>query len=229
VHNSQVFVDEDGRPLGPFNLHRLVRHPSSLMAEGRSLLLDGARTDTMARATRFAPEFNNSSVSVRRSLLEDVADLLPRLRRGEDTFLYVSAVARGASLYLVSDRLSCYRVHRAGATVAPPPSASEVSPYEHFVRGQLETLSLAAEYVARSGRQDVMEWLEGERAFWSLMNAVASGRGNRREVRRWIGDAIGNACHRPRLIDISIASLAATLTLSPRITRRAFETWRKAW
>jgi len=229
VHNSQVFIDQNNSPLGPFNLHRLVRHPSSLIAEGCSLLLDGASPVAMPRAMRFAPGFNNSSVTVRKSLLEEVAPLLPRLRRGEDTFLYVCALARGRLLYLVSDRLSFYRVHRTGSTVAPPPSTSAISPYEHFVLGHIESLSLAAEYVTRKGRHDVLEWLEGERAFWSLMIVLAGGRGDRREVRRWIGLAMGNAYHRPRLIDISIAALAAATMLSPRATRRAFAAWRKAW
>jgi hypothetical protein len=56
-------------------------------------------------------DFNNSSVAVRRHVVESHAQLLKRLPAGIDSFAFVSSLKAGGLIYFTDERLTLYRVH----------------------------------------------------------------------------------------------------------------------
>ncbi|MFP3320741.1 MAG: hypothetical protein RXO24_09260 [Acidilobus sp.] len=65
---------------------------------------------------RVGADFNNSSVAVRRHVVESHAQLLKRLPAGIDNFVFVSSLKARGLMYFTDERLTFYRVHEESWT-----------------------------------------------------------------------------------------------------------------
>jgi hypothetical protein len=232
LHHSQTFVDARNRPLSPLSPHRLIRHPSSLMREGRSLVIDPSDPRSLAQAIPFYPDLNNSSCVVRRSILLERAPTLERVRRGEDTFLFYCGVLSGLPMALTSDRLSRYRLHGAAATVARAPVAGPTAYAQRFgdhVEGHIESLGLLAGLIPRGAAPEIQQSVERDLAFWELLGAAAARGGGRSATFRGFRTLLRRPGLPMRSRDAYALLLGIARTASPSITRLAFRSWRAAW
>ncbi len=231
-HNSQTFVDRTDRPLPAYNLHRLVRHPSARMVEGRSWIVDPADPRSIAGGSPFEPDLNNSSIAIRRSILTDHLDHLRRVRRGEDSFLYYCALLSGQPLYFTSDRLTRYRFHPNTNTVAPSTSESGSDPwssYAHLADGHLESLGIVRDLLLPSSQVPAGEFVAADIAFWSVLAGVGSGHLDWRKGRQDVQTLLDGSYRRPRLREVIAACSGAAGLMIPSVTRVAFGGWRKVW
>ena len=231
-HNSQTFVDQSNAPLSPLNLHRLIRHPSSLRPEGRTYIVDTADPVSVGRVRPLEPDFNNSSISIRRELLANRLDALKKVRRGEDTFLYYCALASRGKLFLTTDRLTRYRIH-SGAVTAPrtfvQSAPADPQSYVSFTSDQYDRLEQVRD---ESFPLDVAD-LEGtfaiDQAFWATLRSASSIPSDRAGTRRRIRSLLGNRFVRPRPRELLVAGLALAAWTSPRLARGAVVAWRRLW
>ncbi|MFP3320118.1 MAG: glycosyltransferase family 2 protein [Acidilobus sp.] len=118
-HNSQTIIDGNG------NL--LERSPPSLptpknLVGGSTIVIDVDKLRVLAKRynvsvadlvlkVRARADFNNSSVAVRRHIVESHAQLLKRLPSSIDDFAFVSSLRAGGLMYFTDERLTLYRVH----------------------------------------------------------------------------------------------------------------------
>jgi glycosyltransferase involved in cell wall biosynthesis len=118
-HNSQTIIDGNG------NL--LERSPPSLptsknLVGGSTIVVDVDKLRVLAKRynvsvadlvlkVRVGADFNNSSVAVRRHVVESHAQLLKRLPASIDNFAFVSSLKAGGLMYFTDERLTLYRVH----------------------------------------------------------------------------------------------------------------------
>jgi glycosyltransferase involved in cell wall biosynthesis len=229
IHNSQWFIDERNRVLFPLGAHRLFRHPSSLVPEGRSLVVDSTDPRSIARGQSFAPDFNNSSVTLRRTLLTDLGDTLELVRRGEDTFLYYCALSSRDPLYLTSDRLTRYRIHSGASTATSGGSDSVAERYRRFVEGHIESVQMIREHLIARGIPELKDWLNVDEAFWTTLRDVATGTPDRVAGKRRIRSLLGIGWARGRSRDLLAAGVGAAALLTPNLSRAAFGSWRRIW
>jgi len=114
-HNSQTIIDDNG------NL--LERSPRSKnLVGGSTIVIDVDKLRVLAKRynvsvadlvlkVRVGADFNNSSVAVRRHVVESHAQLLKRLPASIDSFAFVSSLKAGGLMYFTDERLTLYRVH----------------------------------------------------------------------------------------------------------------------
>jgi len=118
-HNSQTIIDGNG------NL--LERSPPSLptpknLVGGSTIVVDVDKLRVLAKRynvsvadlvlkVRVGADFNNSSVAVRRHVVESHAQLLKRLPASIDNFAFVSSLKAGGLIYFTDERLTLYRVY----------------------------------------------------------------------------------------------------------------------
>ncbi len=118
-HNSQTIIDGNG------NL--LERSPPSLptpknLVGGSTIVVDVDKLRVLAKRynvsvadlvlkVRVGADFNNSSVAVRRHIVESHAQLLKRLPSSIDNFVFASSLRAGGLMYFTDERLTLYRVH----------------------------------------------------------------------------------------------------------------------
>jgi glycosyltransferase involved in cell wall biosynthesis len=118
-HNSQTIIDDNG------NL--LERSPPSLstpknLVGGSTIVVDVDKLRVLAKRynvsvadlvlkVRVGADFNNSSVAVRRHVVESHAQLLKRLPASIDNFAFASSLKAGGLMYFTDERLTLYRVH----------------------------------------------------------------------------------------------------------------------
>jgi glycosyltransferase involved in cell wall biosynthesis len=122
-HNSQEFIDEDGRrlenPLRPSkNLVRgnnIAFNPKAL--QGVSKRYGMSIADLILKYVRARADFNNSSVAVRRHIVESHAQLLKRLPASIDSFTFAASLRSGGLFYFTDKKLTLYRVHSASASI----------------------------------------------------------------------------------------------------------------
>ena len=114
-HNSQIIIDSNGNVL-----ERLPR--SKNLVRGSPIVIDVDKLQMLAKKygmstvditfkIRIGASFNNSSVAVRRHVVESHAQLLKRLPAGIDNFMFVSSLKAGGLVYFTDERLTLYRVH----------------------------------------------------------------------------------------------------------------------
>ncbi|MFP3287562.1 MAG: glycosyltransferase family 2 protein [Acidilobus sp.] len=119
--NSQTIIDDNGNVL--------ERPPPSLpisisknLVGGSPIVIDIDRLRRLAKRynmsvadlvlkIRVGADFNNSSVAVRRHIVESHAQLLKRLPASIDLFVFASSLNAGGLMYFTDERLTFYRVH----------------------------------------------------------------------------------------------------------------------
>ena len=231
-HNSQTFVDEQNHPLSPLNVHRLIRHPASLLPNGRRVFVDSSDSTTLARGRVYEPEFQNSSIAIRKDVLQAHLGSLEGVTKGEDTFLYYCALASRRTLLLTTDRLTRYRIHNGGVTAsgsAIGSAAGRLEKYVEYADGQQHRLQLVRDEILRSAIPEVASSLESDLAFWSTLRSVATGSATQDEVPMRTRLLLGDAYARPRvreLIAVALGLLGASL---PKVAQFGFSTWRAVW
>jgi len=230
LHNAQRFVDSKNRPLSALSPHRLVRHPASLLAEGRSSMVDPRDAASIARGMAFAPDFNNSSCVIDRAVLLDASPALDLVARGEDSFLFYTALLSGRPMALTSDRLTRYRLHPAASTAAEDRTgARRLAAYVAYATDHVEMIELIQRHLADRGPPEVREWLAHEFAFWTILRGVAL-----RDLRAHRGQdqvraILGEGRVRPRSREVYAGLWGIWGLLTPALARSAFLAWRRAW
>jgi glycosyltransferase involved in cell wall biosynthesis len=119
--NSQTIIDDNGNVL--------ERPPPSLpisisknLVGGSPIVIDVDKLRGLVKRynvsvidlvlkVRAGADFNNSSVAVRRHVVESHAQLLKRLPASIDNFAFVSSLKAGGLIYFTDERLTLYRVH----------------------------------------------------------------------------------------------------------------------
>lgn len=231
-HNSQCFVDESNRPLSRLNPHRFVRHASSRRSEGRRLVVDPRDDATIARGMAYEPGFNDSSIVIRRSILEENSALMRRLVFAEDTALYYFALLSGRPLLLTSDRLTRYRIHGGAMTVTHQGevgSAARAMAYRNYALGHAASLEVVLAFARTRQAMRILRWIEREKLFWEVMASLASegvsGTAQKEYLRRVLGDEPSSVTTR----DLASGFLGSLSVISTSLARLLFLTWRGAW
>jgi glycosyltransferase involved in cell wall biosynthesis len=116
-HNSQAVIDDKGNVLErpPFPTSKnliggstIVIDISELQKLAKRYKIDAA--DLVLRL-RARADFNSSSESIRRSVLEADAHLLKEAPVGIDLFIFASSLRAGGLMYFTDEKLTLYRVH----------------------------------------------------------------------------------------------------------------------
>jgi len=118
-HNSRTIIDGNGNVL--------ERPPPSLpipknLVGGSPIIIDVDKLRGLAKRynvsvadlilkVRAGADFNNSSVAVRRRIVESHIQLLKRVPASIDNFVFVSSLKAGGLMYFTDEKLTLYRVH----------------------------------------------------------------------------------------------------------------------
>jgi Glycosyltransferase like family 2 len=231
LHNGQTFVDAANRPVPAWNPHRLVRHPSSLQAPGHRLIVFPDEPESVNHGIGFSPDFNNSSVTIARSVLESSAEFLRQVRRGEDTFLYYCALGSGQPLALSSDRLTRYRIHATASTASTGGAAREdqMQNYLFFLDGHVESLQLIRERLGTRLHPEVLRCLDRDIVFWDLLRDITRRTVRPAEALSQLRCVVDGGRVRPRSRELFAVAWGTAAVISPEFTQRAFQRWRRVW
>jgi hypothetical protein len=228
-HHNQTFVDDRNRGLSRANLHRLIRHPSSLLAEGRSWLIDSTDPVSLSRIRHLEPDFNNSSIAVRRRVIGDNLGIVEQASRGEDTILFYCALGSRSLLNLSTSRLTRYRIHAGGVTAVSPSDtgqSSRLAGYISDTEKRLQQLKLLQPLLAINSNPAIKELLDSEIAFYSVLRSAGLGDAQIGQVREWTGQLFGGAFARPRFKELLTIYLGLSSVVSRSSSRRVLAFWR---
>jgi len=118
--NSQTIIDGNGNVLEspppfspPISKNLVGGSPIVIDVDKLQMLAKkyGMSTVDITHKIRVEADFNNSSVAVRRRIVESHAQLLKRLLIGIDSFVFASSLRAGGLVYFTDERLTFYRVH----------------------------------------------------------------------------------------------------------------------
>ena len=231
-HNSQTFVDDQDRPLSPFNIHRLIRHPASRLARGRNVIVDASDPSTFARGRAYEPDFNNSSITIQKELLRTHLESARQVTQGEDTFLYYCALSSRGRLVLSTDRLTRYRIHQRGKTAAGTASKDSSGRLEKYLEnagGQQHRLQLVRDEILKFAIPEVKGSLDSDQAFWTTMCSIATGSSTSREAASRTRVLLGDKYTRPRTRELIAVGLGWLGVFMPTVVQAGFSTWRSIW
>jgi hypothetical protein len=144
--NNFAVIAEDGSPRASHPFRKSQRKArvrlGSVYLESPSILRQ------LARLPPLGPDFNGSSIAIRRSMLTStMLDVLPKALGGEDTFLFYCAVASGWDLLISSEILTFYRFHPAQLSISsePPGSAGWIRVHQMLKNRSAQWTALATE------------------------------------------------------------------------------------
>ena len=141
-HNSQIMVDENGSVL--------ERPPPSIpisknLIGGSPIVIDADKLRGLAKRynvsvidlalkVRAYPWHNNSSLAVRRRILEADAHLFRELPTAFDLFVLASSLRAGGLMYLTDEKLTLYRVHGENWSLKPVAKGSKEEAHLRYIR-----------------------------------------------------------------------------------------------
>lgn len=217
--NGQRRVGPDGAPLAAsaygaahrnlVRYHRVLASPNTLARQ-------------VGRLARVDPDFNLSSIAVRRRYLPLGRDGLEGRRAAVDSWLFYSALGDGAEVWVESDPWTVYRVHPSNVSLyrsgAPEALAERVA----YQRIYLDSFRPIYERLHHTGARAAFRLSAGTyRGSWILYRLLA-GDGGRAAIARDLGgfwrEAPGATIRYRK--DLSLWGLAGVL--APAAARRAF-------
>jgi hypothetical protein len=142
-------------------------------------------TRAWSRLGRMEPDFNGSSISFRRSALGPGEDLLEKVDRSEDTFIYYAALANRQGLVLSDERLTNYRIHSSNTSLQSTVNLRrDLGRFSVHSEGLLATTRVSTQLFVDLGRQDLLPLVERERSFLELLRTIQSPIRSRSQVAR---------------------------------------------
>lgn len=232
LHNGVTLVDVLNRPLGRSNPHRCVRHRSTLLAEGAEVKFRPGTGDDPQDLFKLEPMFNNSSISLRRSVVLPWVSQLRRVEGGEDGFLFYCALVGGGAIGATTDRLTRVTVHRSAATALALGQGTyddRVAHYREFVRRNLERIALSRELVVRTHSEIGADLLARESSRWSVFERISSVDVPVMSVTETLSKMMQGDWPAPTRSDLVLMGLALSSVISSRLTRAAWLSWRIVW
>ncbi|MCI4362941.1 MAG: glycosyltransferase family 2 protein, partial [Thermoplasmata archaeon] len=184
-HNSFRAIDEAGRPLEPpyFRRDAVVR----TSRVGRVLVPPRTPRGDLSNLRGLFPGYNNSSISVRRTMLEPWAAALAQTDLLVDQFLFVAALSSSGSLLLDDRPLTELRLHPESASSASRPTAEEFERLRRLSERNLAVRRVLLDVARRSEDASVVRYVQGSIA---LEEAIAelrgASRGRARVARLWL-------------------------------------------
>jgi glycosyltransferase involved in cell wall biosynthesis len=179
-HNGQEFVDGDGAPVPAAAARRHLRRFTGSPSGAATELSGDAVRRSPGRLTRWGSIFNNSSVAIRRTVLEECAEELRATTRLIDSFMFYAGAASGGTLVFDPRPLTRYRIHawnrsRGARTLGPFETAEPSQTRE----GRLASLTSMSQMVARRGAHWLLPWVEHDRAYFDLLEGLREGETDR--------------------------------------------------
>jgi hypothetical protein len=222
-HNGQAFVRADGQPIpADAALRRLRRFAGAASGAMREVPVDSLRRRPGALA-RWGTYFNNSSIAIRRTVLEDVIDDLRATPRLIDSFMFYAAASGGGSLMFDPARLTSYRIHdwnrSRGPRVLGPFEAVEASQTRE---GRLRALRVMEAMVARRRVAWLTRWLGRELAYIDLLEGLREGDTDRGLAIRRTARLMRYVRYTDPVMNVLLSVSGLAAAASPRWAHRAY-------
>jgi glycosyltransferase involved in cell wall biosynthesis len=195
------------------------------LARGRAGLVRVQGPDALGQLARFpplGPDFNHSSISVRRGIVEPVLAFLERVRLSADSFLFFAALRAGAGIRIDGNTLTRYRLH--GQNVSNPqardPEALRQKLYRH-AQDVLASYDVIREMVT-GGPPEIVRAIEEAIRFQEVYSLLRSPSAGRRAMWRTLSALFGGRDRYIWKAERMIVPLGLLFELSPTVARRTY-------
>ena len=222
-HNGQSFIDADGGAVPDGVARRHLRRFAGVPSGSPKEVAPERLRRRPGSVARWGSTFNNSSVALRRTVLEAVASDLRATSRLIDSFMFYAGAAGNGSLIFDPTALTRYRIHtwnrsRGPRTLGP----FEVAEPSQTREGRLASLSAMRTMVERQGAPWLVPWVERDRAYFDLLEGLREGEADRlRTVRRAVHLARYLRYEDP-LMNALLAATAGGLVAAPKLAHRTY-------
>jgi glycosyltransferase involved in cell wall biosynthesis len=220
--NQQDFIGADGAPLE----RSLFRGPGvSLWSVRRPLWIEGPhRQQDLSRITTQRPEFNDSSLAIRRELVLRAVPYLLRLQGRGDTLLFFVAACSEYTVLLDPRRLTDYRVHGANTSLPGGGSAEDrARRIVSYARRMLPDYYVIREFVEQSGYPFALRFIDARIAMVRLTITAREPGSRRRDFVRLLTDLTKFWNTFPVREDLPGALGSALFVISPSLGRRLYQ------
>ena len=182
-HNRLSTIDENGTPLVERPLALLGLRPP---AKARRVYLRAqSKLTQLGRLTGTFPDFNSSSLAIRKDLALEVLPYLLRIPGGVDTFFFFAALASDFDLLIDDAVLTQYRVHSENVSLAAGPDpAARRSRLLDSARRQDRVNRVTREMIADSGNPAILREMDGRMLIHQLSIIYRDPRTSRAEAAR---------------------------------------------
>lgn len=225
VHSGQRFVDSAGRPCSALG-YALLRHPASVLRP-RDLLVESADQKKYAGKIRDRdPDFNTSSIAIRRDAVGPWLGALGALEVMDDTFFLCCAVASDGDLLFVSRPLTRYRLHESNFSYAPaaqrqrrPETAARLS------KRHLLGVQYLQKVFGPRNNSLINEILCAQDWYLRAAVTIQTETRSRADMGRLLLERIDQSRMRPSLKDVPLILVGLVATLSPSAVHNAYLTF----
>lgn len=232
LHNGSTLVNHLNQPLSRYNVHRCVRHPSTLLPEGQEVDFKSGGQGSLRRFLALEPTFNNSSLSLRCDALTPWIDQLRRVEGGEDGFLFYCGLVTGGTVRATTDRLTRVTVHGGAATATPQSRGTydaRLKGFREFVRRNIGRLAVCRELVESSNSRIAAAFLARETERWTILERTTGGESGGRAASGVLRAMLQTNVPPVGGSDLILMGMALMSAVAPRLTRAAWMSWRLAW
>lgn len=179
--NGFEVIDEDGRPFSGW-LPDAVRWSRDRARDGR---VPDAEKDRNYRALMETyPDFNSSTMAIRRDLLESAVPSLRRITAGVDRFLFHVGLAKSGTIALDARRLTQYRFHPGNTGIAGAPAVDLSARLDRIMANDRTDEAVIDELLRSSDLPTALHELEGRRLVLEIDSLVRRPPTDRRKMVR---------------------------------------------
>ncbi|MEM3671491.1 MAG: glycosyltransferase family 2 protein [Thermoprotei archaeon] len=147
-HNSQITVDEDGNPRKEYR----AAWKKPVEESGRMVFRSPFSLGDLNMFLRTEPQFNMSSIAVRRTLIEQNVEAYKRGLRQDDVLTFVCALCSRGELMLDSRRLTLYRLHKGNFSARQSNTTAQyIKENLEFLKNVVPSTVAIREYARRYG------------------------------------------------------------------------------
>jgi len=180
IHNNFSYIDESGQQI---HYRRMTEKFNSRKEDLNVLVDEKTIKKKIKQIFSMNADFNLSCISIRKSFLkEELLNILKRIESAPDAFFFFSALLSGSSLFILSDALTMYRIHRENVS-----SSTNFHSKSNEVHRELKTLLLLEANLHKPGRNSPsINSLKMMMIEYSLLETIWSNLHTRGELIRYI-------------------------------------------
>ena len=131
IHNDHITIDLNGKITG-MKLGKAI--PGSLLID-----LKNSNFIKLARLSKYDPDFNLSSITIKLKVVEKNKEMLNKLNFSLDAFMYFSAISnREGKILLYKKDLTKFRYYKKNGLTIVPINGRTIKSVKNFVKLQLD-------------------------------------------------------------------------------------------
>ena len=217
-HNSVISVDTNGDALENV---KLFENGKEIEKVGTFIIRDKEKISSMKRIGRMFPDFNSSSIAIRKKVIANVIEKLREIDTAPDTFMFYASLVSDFSIMLDSNKGTYYRHHKKNMSGSyERDTEAKLQNLSIFTDRAIQSYGIILRMVSESQRTEFEVYANRRIVFTKILNHIQRKEIIRRGMVKLVISFLRYLTIYDRILNFEALFLSSVYCLSPSCSKK---------